>query len=120
MFEFLDLNDEKVFAIKVSNKLTHEDYEKTLIPKLESMIEKHGKISVLIEAVDFQGWEWQAAWDDFKMGITHRHAFNRAAIVGDKAWEEWLSKFAGVIMDADVKYFTHDQREEAVKWVTEN
>jgi|SaaInl4_135m_RNA_FD_contig_21_1818897_length_631_multi_8_in_0_out_0_1 hypothetical protein len=117
MFTLLDLDDSKTLAIKVSDKLTHEDYEKHFIPMLEEHITKHGKVNIFIEAENFQGWEWEAAWDDFKTGIKHRNEFKKVAIVGDKAWEKWLSKTVGLFMDAEVKYFTHDQREEAVKWV---
>jgi len=40
-----------------------------LIPALEQAIADSDKVGLLIEATDFHGWEWRAAFNDFKAGI---------------------------------------------------
>ena len=48
----------KVVTIKVSGKLTRQDYD-VFLPEIERSISEHGKIRVLFEMVDFHGWD---AW----------------------------------------------------------
>ena len=118
MFHIENMEDD-VFAIKVSGKLTHQDYRDHLIPALEKMIATNGKIKLLIEAEDFHGWEWQAAFDDLKTGVKYRKDFSRVAIVGDQEWERSLSKLFSFIISGEVCYFSIKQFADAKKWIIE-
>ena len=64
-------NGGKVLEVQVSGKLGHEDYQ-DFVPKFEQLIKKHGKIRVLFEMVDFQGWNAGALWDDIKFDLRGR------------------------------------------------
>ncbi len=44
MFQFIPVNDEKNIAIRVSGKLTREDYQH-FIPQLESVLVENEKIT---------------------------------------------------------------------------
>jgi len=44
-----------LLSVKVSGKLTKENYE-DFGPKVEALIHQHGKIRVLVELEDFHGW----------------------------------------------------------------
>ena len=98
MIEELPVQEPGIGVFKASGKLTDADYQQ-FIPRLEELIHEYGKISVLLELEDFHGWEPNAAWDDFKLGLAHPQDFERIAIVGDKAWEHWIALLA--------KPFTH-------------
>ena len=119
MFD-IKTSDDGVLSIRLSGKLTHEDYKNHLIPKLESVIEQHKKVCLLVETDDFHGWEWRAAFDDFETGIKHRKEFDRIAIVGDKKWQENLCKLFSLMMVAEVQYFQNNELDTAKQWVHHN
>ena len=103
-------------CLKVSGKLTDADY-KGMIPKLEAVIDAHGKIRLFADLSEFNGWEWIAAWDDFAFGIKHWNHISRMALVGEKRWQELSATIADKIMPADVKFFAVENSNEAFEWV---
>ncbi|MCA9216634.1 MAG: STAS/SEC14 domain-containing protein [Planctomycetales bacterium] len=105
-----------VVYLKVSGKLTKEDYE-LFVPELERCIEVHGKIRILFEMSDFHGWTLAAGWEDFKLGFKHFLEIERIAMVGDTAWEHGMAVLCKPFTAAKVKYFDHTQREEALEWI---
>ena len=100
------VKDQVFLDLKVVGKLTHADYE-IITPMLDSAIIgiKHPKINVLIDALEFEGWELRAAWDDFKLGIKHGKEFQKIAIVGKENWHEYLAKVGNWFVAGQVKYF---------------
>ena len=106
-----------VIHLKVSGKLTKEDYE-MFVPELEQWIERHGKIRILFEMSDFHGWTVSAGWEDTKLAFKHFSDIERIALVGDKAWEHGMAIFCKPFTAGNVKYFDHSQRDEALQWVT--
>lgn len=81
--------DREFVEIVLHGKLHHRDYQ-VMIPVIERSIEAAGekKLDLLIDMRDFEGWSFEAALDDLKFGLKIRNDFHRAAIVGDKKWEE--------------------------------
>ena len=103
-------------TLKATGKLTHEDYM-TLIPMMESSIKSipNAKVNMLLDATEFEGWEAEAAWDDFKFGMEYKDIFLKIAIVGTKTWQEYLAKMGDWFMHGEVKFF-YDLA-EAKSWV---
>ena len=81
----------KIVHVRVSGKLTQADYDK-LIPAWERIIANAGAMRLLLVMEDFHGWELGAAWDDLRFEMKHRNSVERVAMVGDKAWEKWMTK----------------------------
>ena len=42
------------------------------------------KIRAYVDITELEGWELQAAWDDFKLGLKHNKEFCRVAVLGNK------------------------------------
>jgi len=106
--------------MKIFGKLTHNDY-KTITPMLDSMINaiEDSRINVLIDARNFEGWELQAAWDDFQLGIKNIFKFSKIAVVGNKEWEKYLVKIANwFIPIGEIKYF--ESINDGYAWITTN
>ncbi len=119
MFERLDRSSGKVIGFRLSGKLTDADY-KEVTPQFEKAIEESGKIRVLWEmGDDFRGWDAKAAWDDFKYWREWKDDIERMVLVGDKKWEEWMSKLAKLFMRSETKYYDQSQIEEAWEWLRE-
>ena len=73
MFKFIEGLPQDVMAIEATGKVTHEDYQHTLIPRAEAMITK-GPIKMLyVIGKEFTGFELEALWDDSIFGIRHWH-----------------------------------------------
>jgi hypothetical protein len=110
--------DGKVLNVRVSGKLTKEDYEQ-FTPEFEKLVQQHGKIRVLFEMYDFHGWKVAALWADLKLDFKHFNHVERIAMVGDKAWQEGMSFFCKPFTTAEIRYFGHHEKERAREWISE-
>src|SRR5260370_29990505 len=93
MLTFLDSSSGNVLAVKASGKLTHADYQQ-MVPKVEALIQEHGKVRMLFELEDCKGWNPRAAWDDLKFSFKHGGDFERCGVVGEKKWQKWMTQLA--------------------------
>ena len=105
--------------VKITGTLTHEDYQKRL-PMLRYTLNnvENPKVKVLVDALDFQGWELRAAWDDYKFGMEYNKAFTKIAFVGGKAWKSYGVKIGNWFMSGQMKYFK--TIEDAEAWLSED
>jgi hypothetical protein len=108
-----------IIGFHLGGKLTDDDYRETLVPELEQAVERWGKINLLLEMEDFYGWDAHALWDDFKVGLKYKDAIGRIAMVGDRTWEEWMTKLLKYFVKAEVKYFEHARDHRAWIWLRE-
>lgn len=109
---------DKYLHLKVSGKLTHLDYAEHLIPTIETAITNSGKVRVLLEINDFQGWELRAAWDDFNVGIKHRKDFDKIAILGDRNWQKLIVKFFALFLKGETNFYSNNQYQDAHNWLS--
>jgi hypothetical protein len=116
--EMVQENLGKVVTIRVSGKLDADDYQR-FVPLFEEAIAEHGKIRLIFEMVDFHGWKAGALWEDLKVDFKHFNDLERIAFIGDRAWEKGMSVFCRPFTTAKIRYFEHDQREEARRWIEE-
>jgi hypothetical protein len=118
MIELLPTDSPKLVAVKLSGKLHNKDYE-TFVPSVESVITREGRIRMLAQFENFEGWDLHAAWDDFKFGVKHYRDIERIALVGDKAWEKWMATLCRPFTQAEVKYFNGSEMGAAWAWLRE-
>jgi hypothetical protein len=107
-----------VMRVDASGRLTQSDYDQ-LIPNWEAFIARHGRVRLLFVMHDFHGWDPHAAWDDFRFGIEHQKSVERIAMVGEKKWQQWMTKIASWFVRADVRYFDASQEDQAERWIRE-
>lgn len=119
MLQFIPVFDGNTVAVRATGKLSHEDYQ-SFLPKLEAQIDDLDKVSLLFELENFTGWDLDAAKDDYKFGMKHLNAFDRIAMVGDKAWEHWMALMAKPFLPSgEVRYFNHEDLQSAWDWLRE-
>jgi len=116
MFDVLPESQGRRFFVKASGKLTDADYQE-LLPQLETAIAGFGPLRMYVDMEEFEGWELQAAWDDFAFGVQHWNDFERVAIVGDKRWEELSAKAFDLITKGDIRFFDVADRGAARAWI---
>jgi hypothetical protein len=116
MLTILERSSGNVLGVRARGKLTHADYQ-MLVPKLEELIREHGRIRVLFELEDCQGWDVGAAWDDLRFAFKHGGDFDRCAVVGEKAWQKWMTKLSQPFFKA--RYFDRSELDRAWEWILE-
>lgn len=117
MIETLSTDSPKILAFKLSGKLHDADYQ-TFVPAVDAAA-KDGKVRLLAQFHDFQGWDLPALWDDIKFSTTHCTKIDRIALVGEKAWEKWMAAVCKPFTMAKIQYFDVAQIAEAKKWLSE-
>ncbi|MEH6527676.1 MAG: STAS/SEC14 domain-containing protein [Sneathiella sp.] len=106
-----------IIGLKINDKLTGEDYEKSLLPLLNELISQHGKIKLYVDMSGFNGMEISAFWQDFNFGIRNWSHFDRMAVVGMRDWMEAMTKLMSAIIPVEMKMFDVDERDEAWDWI---
>jgi hypothetical protein len=107
----------KVLGFMMSGKLHDEDY-KTFVPAIDEAA-KDGKIRLLAQFKDFQGWDAKALWDDIKFATTHCTKFDKIAMVGEKTWQKWMATVCKPFTMAKVEYFDAADIDKAWAWLQE-
>jgi len=110
------INNEFFVALKAIGKLTHEDYE-IITPMIDSALAevKEPNVKILIDASEMQGWELRAAWDDFKLGLSHNNEFHKIAIYGHATWQKAIAKIGSWFASGDVQFFEY--KDDALAWL---
>lgn len=102
--------------VGLTGTLTKDDY-RIFVPKIEELIQRNGKLDVLVNMRDFHGWSAGALWEDLKFDLHHFSDIHRLAMVGDKKWEAWMATFCKPFTTATVKYFDQAHSAEARAWL---
>jgi hypothetical protein len=119
MIEILSQGTGKVFAMRVSGKVLHRDYHQ-FVPLVEELIQKHGSVRCYIEMIGFHGIELRALWDEIKFDVRHGRQIERCAVVGDRAWEAWMTRLSRPIFPrAEIRFYDVAEWDKAWEWVQE-
>ncbi|MBT7942120.1 MAG: STAS/SEC14 domain-containing protein [Alphaproteobacteria bacterium] len=116
MFEVYPESRGRRFFIRASGTLTDDDY-KELTPRLEKAIADFGRLRLFFDMEDMEGWEVEAAFDDFAFGLQHWNDLERVAMVGDRRWEEVSAKVFNALNKGDIRFFDTDHRDTAHDWI---
>ena len=108
----------RIVKIIVSGKLSKASYD-FFTPRLDSLVERHGKIRILIEMTRFKGWTLEAAWEDLKLGCKHFNHIERIAIVGDRQWEKAMVGLCRPFARARIRFFDICDVFDANDWIHE-
>ena len=106
-------------SLQVIGALEKRDYD-VFAARLQEMVQEHGKLRLLVELVDFQGWTAGAVWEDVKLAFKHYDDIERLAIVGESRWEKGMAVLAKPFTAAKVRYFSVENRAEAERWIRES
>ncbi|HGX91961.1 MAG TPA: STAS/SEC14 domain-containing protein [Candidatus Tenderia sp.] len=108
----------KVISFLVSGKLRDEDYQ-VFVPEVEALIEREGKVRLLLQFENFHGWDLHAAWDDMVFGIKHQGDIERLAMAGDEPKAARLARLAKPFIAGEVMFFPSDELPAAWDWLLE-
>jgi hypothetical protein len=111
---------ENVLGFSAKGKLTANDYETVIIPEVETMLARQGKVRFLYHlGEEFSGIEAAAALDDAKLGLKHFTGWERVAIVSNVEWIRLAVRVFGLAMPGHIRVFDNGHFAEAKRWMSE-
>jgi hypothetical protein len=111
---------DNVLGFTAKGTLTANDYESVIIPAVEALFSRQGKVRFLYHlGEDFSGFEAAAMWDDMKLGLKHLAGWERVALVSDVEWIRAAVKVFGLAIPGHVRVFHNRELAEATRWVSE-
>lgn len=118
MLEFMAESGGEVIGVRATGTLTARDYERVLVPQLESRVARFGRARVLILMDEaFRGWNLKAALANTRLDLRFRGDLEKVAVVGAPAWEEWCVRLARPLMRGELRLFRRHELGEAWAWL---
>lgn len=106
----------KNVGFKLSGDITKADYS-IFVPVISEIVDQEGSVNLLLDITDLK-MEEPGAWGaDLRFGKEYHDKIAKLAMVGDKAWEKWLTKLCTPFYAKDAKYFSANEQDEARAWV---
>ena len=113
-----------VLGFRASGKITREEYAGMMEP-IYATLERGEKLNIYFEvAEDFDGLALGALWEDMKaagsVGLKHRSAWQRMALVTDKDWIRHGAAAFGPLAPGELRLFDPDDIARAKAWIAES
>jgi hypothetical protein len=105
-----------VVRIKASGKAEPKEY-KPFFADLERSLKQHAKVGLLLEFLDFEGWDLDALGSDLPFDVACLGRISKMAVIGDKKWEEWINTYCSPFMGAAVRCFKPGEDDQAKAWL---
>ncbi|WP_170358655.1 STAS/SEC14 domain-containing protein [Ruegeria arenilitoris] len=103
--------------VSLMGKLDPEEYEKAEAD-LDSILGDRDAFRLLIDLREFDGWQGLTALAaHFRLARGHVGMLDRAAIVGDKAWQNIAQRVGGHILGTRTQFFPSEEIENAKAWL---
>jgi hypothetical protein len=103
--------------IVVPEKLKADDFRQ-IKPQIDSFISQQGKIRLLIDASEFNGWENIAAFENHAGFVkTHQQKVERIAVIAGHEWQHWLIGAFRMFVHPQVKAYDKGHESEALQWL---
>jgi SpoIIAA-like len=116
MIERIPRSTETALGFRIAGHVGPDDYE-VLVPAVAAAVKEHDAIGLLLDLAEFQS-ERPSAWAaDIRFGHDFHKHITRLAIVGDKAWEEWLAKLAAPFYAHEARFFHSDAVDDGWTWI---
>jgi hypothetical protein len=110
-------------GFRVSGRLTREDYVEVLVPPLDRAVQAGERLRVLYAIGPGLHMEPAAVWEDLKLdvelGIKHRDAWERVAVVTDIDWLWRAFELFSWMVPGEMRLFRESEIERAKAWLTE-
>jgi hypothetical protein len=108
-------------GFRVSGRLTREDYVHLLVPPLRRAVEAGERLRVLYAIGPELHMEPAAVWEDLKvevdLGIRHRDAWERIAVVTDIDWLWRAFELFSWMVPGEMRLFRERELEQAKAWL---
>jgi SpoIIAA-like len=118
MIKLLEGFPDNVIAISGSGRISRQDYDAVLIPRVAVAAGQHQKLRCYYEiGADFAGMDPGAVWEDFKVGIEYWTRWQRVAVVTDVAWIAHMVNAFRFLMPGQIRVFPDSDKDAARAWI---
>lgn len=118
MISQIPVSETNLVAFRLSGRFEHADYQ-ALLQRIDELRQGEARLSVLLELVDFVGWDLASTWQDLRLDRYPTEAFERIAIVGHGTLQRWMTLISAPFLQASTRFFEHDRLAEAWDWLRE-
>lgn len=109
-----------VVGFRATGNVTREDFEQVVMPEVERLIKKTGKLNyLLILDTPLKEFTFGAWMQDVLLGIKHLTQWNRAAIITDSSGVQHFTQVFSALMPGEFRGFDKLDIDVAVDWVSE-
>jgi hypothetical protein len=109
--------DGSILTVRISARLTQAELAAVQKAAAEH-IGRLGRISMLVLAENFAGWEKGGQWSDFAFQEAHDQDIERMAIVGPEQWRDLALLFASKgLRPFPVEFFPSERLADAHAWL---
>lgn len=117
MIESLKNVPANVAAFRATGEVTQDDFKNVVIPEVEQLVEKIGKLNyVLLLDTDVSEFTAGAWLQDALLGIKNLTKWNRAAIVSDSEGVKKFTDAFSLAMPGEFKGYRKAELEQAINW----
>jgi SpoIIAA-like len=121
VIERLDGMPAGTVGFRAAGEIEDDDYEQVLVPEFRRALEAGGGLRTLYLIEDFDEIESGALWADsklgFDLGVRHRDAWVRSAIVTDIHWMARATRLFAWMIPGEARVFPRAELEQAKVWV---
>jgi hypothetical protein len=109
-----------VIGIHAVGKVTRDEIEGVLKPRLDEMVRSQGEINyLLILETDIKNFTPGALIADMMAGLKHFAKWNKIAVVSDQKSVVWFSNAFRLLIPGQSRGYPLDKLDEAIIWVSE-
>jgi hypothetical protein len=106
-----------VLKVVAPVKLSAEDFA-ALAPKVDAILAAGGKVRLLIDATQLEGWDSMAAFERHAGFVkAHVQKVERIAVVARHEWQHWLVGAVKVFLHPEIRVFDKGEADQALRWV---
>jgi SpoIIAA-like len=109
-----------ILILRPEGSLEATDFQR-VAAEIDPYIEANGKLEgVMIDAASFPGWkDFAGLFAHLKFVKDHHRRIEKVAVVSDSSVLTLAPKFAGHFVQAEIRHFSHAQRQDAIQWLRE-
>jgi hypothetical protein len=112
-----DIISANALRLIAPKKLKAEDFRQ-LRPQIDSLISQHGKIRLLIDGSEFDGWDNIAAFQAHVGFIrSHQQKIERIAVIARHDWQHWVIGAVRMLLHPEVRAYDRNHENEALQWI---
>lgn len=105
--------------VLVPETLRADDFTE-LASEADALIKKHGKIRLLIDASQFDGWENLPAFEKHLAFVkSHQKKVERIAVIAKHNWQHWMMGILKAFVHPEIRVFDKGDATKALQWVSE-
>lgn len=120
MITLLEGFPDNVVAVRAEGQVTAQDYDKVLIPAVETALTRSKRLRFYYEiGPGFTGMDLGAMLKDIGVGFGHLGQWERIAVVTDIDWIKHATQLFGFLLPSKTEVFGIAQAADAKAWIAD-